>query len=301
MKKGILLICLSLLCSITIMSQESSSNKINDWITKNNISIRKSFDGTKNENKPAGISFQENHVTNSGFFNIDAAVKLNQLEFISDSRSSLILYPKIEWHKSTDSTDLKNKLDGGINIEYIPFGLKSPGLPANLPNKGLVVSPLIQGTSSFRRNFIQNSNEIKAVAQISFVSNYNFLPGTILRDKNRNFRLRYYPYLGIEHYRLFDFLNTGETAVLSTYFIRLFAEIWVLPQTLQLTIDGTYRQVLKSNSSIKTHLPLLLTSLYFYPGKQDNFAIGYEYSHGYNNDNSFNLIQLSSLKLAWKI
>lgn len=301
MRKTIFLTYLSLVSSINVMAQDSTFIKVTNWLTQNNVSVRKTFDGSKNENKPAGVSFQENHKSKNDFFNIDVAVKLSQLELLGNRKSSLIFYPKVEWHKSTDSTDLKNKLDGGINFEYIPFGLKSPNLPNGLPNEGLKISPWIQGTSSFKRNFISDANEMKIALQVSLVSNYNYLPGSNIRDSKGNFRLRYYPYLGFEHYRLPDFITKGKTETFSTYYLRLFSEIWILPQTLQLTVDGTYRQILNNKSSIKTHLPTLSSALYFYPGKQENFAIGYEYSHGYNNDNTFNLIQISSLKLAWKI
>lgn len=301
MRKKIFLLCASSLLSFNLFAQDSTLIKMQSWLTDNNFSIRKTFDGSKNENKPAGVSFQENHKSNNDFFNIDIALKLSQLELLENKKSSLIIYPKLEWHKSTDSTDLKNKIDAGINFEYIPFGLKAPNLPDGLPNDGLKVSPWFQGTSSFKRNFISNSNEMKFTFQVSLASNYQFLPGSEIRDSKGNFRARYYPYLGVEHYNLPNFNATGNTEIFSTYYFRLFSEIWILPQSLQLTLDGTYRQVLDNNTSIRKKLPLLSTSIYFYPGKQENFAIGYEYLHGYNNDNTFNLVQISSLKLAWKI
>ncbi|MBD8081982.1 hypothetical protein [Chryseobacterium caseinilyticum] len=219
---------------------------------------------------------------------------------MKNKKSSLIIYPKLEWHKSTDSTDLKNKLDGGFNFEFIPFGLKAPDLPAGLPNEGLKLSPWIQGTTTFRKNFISNAFETKLSAQLSLVSNYKYYPGSNIRDKKGNFRMRYYPYVGIEYYNIPDFIIKGNSETFSTYFLRLFGEVWITPQTLQITIDGTYRHIFSGKTSIRKDLPILATSLYFYPGRQENFAIGYEYLHGYSSDNTFNIVQISSLKLGFK-
>lgn len=281
--------------------QESIFGKTNDWLTDKNFSIRKTFDGSKNENKPAAFSFQENHQSRNDFINIDIAAKLSQLELLKNSSSVLIFYPKVEWHKSTDSSDLKNKLDGGVNFEYIPFGLRSPGLPDGLPNPGLKIAPWFQGTSSFKRNLVDKVNEAKLALQLSLASNYNFLPGANINDRKGNFRARYYPYLGIEYHRLPDLIAEGQTEEFSSYFVRLFAEVWLLPQTLQINLDGTYRKVLNNKTLLRTDLPVLAASVYLYPGKQQSFAIGYEYRHGYDADSKFQLVQMSSLKLAWKL
>ena len=146
---------LTLVISSSLMlAQDSCLIKASEWMTDKAISLRHSFDGSKNENKPASFSFKEDHKSDNDFINVDVAVKISDYEFLRNSRGSLLLYPKVEWHKSTDSSDLKNKLEGGINLEYIPFLMKSPDLREGLPNNGLKVVPWIQGTSSFKRNFI---------------------------------------------------------------------------------------------------------------------------------------------------
>lgn len=281
--------------------QNSTLIKINKYLKDKNFSIRKTFDGSKNENKPANFSFFENHNSNNDFLNLDIALKLSELELLTNSYSVLIFYPKIEWHKSTDSTNLKNKLEGGINFEFIPFGLKSPNLPSNLPNNGLKIAPLFLGTSSLKKNFIDNVFETKLSLQMSLVSNYKFFPGSNIRDKKDNFRARYYPYFGFEYNRIPDLISNGQVEEFSTYFFRFFTEIWILPQILQLNVDGTYRKIVNNNSIIRTNLPILYTSINIYPGKQELLGIGYEYTHGYEAGNKFELIQISSIKLICKI
>lgn len=301
MKKIVIIITLTILFSDHILAQDSTFIKINKWLTDNNFAIRQTFDGSKNENKPASISFQENHKATNDFFNADIAIKLSELELLNNKGSVLLFYPKVEWHKSNDSTDLKNKLDGGLNFEFIPFGLKAPDLPNGSPNGKFVIAPYFIGNSSFKRNFINNVYETKLSLQVSLSSNYKFLPGSSIRDKKGNFQARYYPYFGIEYNYMPDLVTKGQTEEFSTFFLRFFAEIWVIPQTLQVNIDGTYREVINNSTSLRTSLPILASSVYLYPGKQESLGIGYEYKHGYDNTGTFQLMQISSLKLSWKI
>lgn len=281
--------------------QDSSINKAIRWLMENNFSIRKTFDGSKDENKPASLMFRENHKTLNDFFNVDLGVKIAEFELLENTGSSLIFYPKVEWHKSTDSTDFKNKIDAGVNFEFFPFGLKSPHLGADLPNKGAVIAPWFQGTSSFKRNIIDKVFETKLALQMSFASNYDFLPGTPLRDKNHEFRLRYYPFFGVEYNRLPDLVSKGITEEFASYFIRIFAEIWIIPRTIQLNIDGTYRHIINNKSSIRTWLPIAKPSIYFYPGKQEVIGVGFEYRNGYDTDARFQLVELTSITLNVKI
>ncbi|MBD8081981.1 hypothetical protein [Chryseobacterium caseinilyticum] len=58
MKKLSFLIILMTFNMITY-AQDSTIIRIQDWLTKNNISIRKTFDGSKNENKPQDFLFRK--------------------------------------------------------------------------------------------------------------------------------------------------------------------------------------------------------------------------------------------------
>jgi hypothetical protein len=122
-----------------------------------------------------------------------------------------------------------------------------------------------------------------------------------LRDKKDNFRLRYYPYFGVEYNEMPDLITEGVTEEFSTFFFRFFAELWILPQTVQLNIDGTYREIINSNTSLRTSLPMFSSSINIYPGKQESLGVGFEYKYGYDTDSKFQLVQISSIKLAWKI
>lgn len=293
--KKIIIFSLLTLTSFKLYSQDSTDSKVLKWLENNKISIRKTFDGSKNENKPAALLFRENHKSANDFVNIDMAVKISELELFKHTNSPLIIYPKFEWHKSTDSTDLKNKLDAGVNFEFYPF-------PLNADNyKGVVMAPWFQGTSSFKRNLIDKVYETKLSLQVSFISLHKYYPGYKWRDKNKEARLIYYPYFGLEYNLLPDLLIKGTREEFSTYFMRIFVEVWIVPRTLQLNIDGTYRQIINNKSAIRTKLPIFNPSLYFYPGKQESIGIGFEYKNGYDTDSKFQLIQVSSLALNIKM
>ena len=289
-----------ILCLSRSNAQDSCLVKFSDWMSKNNISIRKTFDGSKNESKPASFAYQENYKSENDFFILDLGIKLSEIELLKDKSSSLIFYPKIEWHRSTDSTDLKNKLDGGINFEFLPFPLKSPDLNKELSNNGLIISPWFQGGLSFKRNLLTNVFETKLTGQISFMSNYKFLPGYLFRDKKYNFRGRYYPYIGIELNNIPDLISKGQTEKFSIVFVRLYIECWILPKSMEVIFDGVYRQNIENSSQLRKDLPFCSTSINFYPGKQEAFSIGYEYKHGFDSDSKYQLIQISSLKFNAK-
>jgi len=291
-----------ILASISSMGQDGNLKKLGSWLTDHKFSIRKTFDGSsKDEGKPASIMLKEDYKSTNDYLSIDLGAKISEWELLKNESGSLILYPKIEWHKSNDSTDKKDKLDAGINFEYYPFRLQAPNLPNGLPNKGLKLSPWFQGTSSYKRNFIDDVNELKASFQISLSSNYKFLPGTSMRDKNSNLRFRYYPYVGVEYNKIPDLIEKGKTEEFSTSVARVFIEIWIFPQRLQLNLDGLYRVNLKENSILRKEMPMVSPSLNFYPGKQEAFSLGIEYKQGYDSESKFKFVQIASFKLNAKL
>ncbi|MCP4122746.1 MAG: hypothetical protein GY751_13415 [Bacteroidetes bacterium] len=302
MKKAMILLIWTFWCS-SLVAQDSVLIKMTNWLEENSISIRKTFDGTNAENKPATFEYFRNHKSSEGNFNIDLALKVKEWDFLHRKNTILLLYPKFEWHKSTDTTNRKNKIKLGANIEYYPAQLKQPAgrLPAHLENPGIAISPWFQINNSAKRNFIDDVFEYSLKAQLSFSSNYEFLPGGMVRDKKENFRFRYYPYFGYEYDIVPDLLTDGETEKLSKYFIRLYLETWIFPESLQILFEGTYRQLINGPSEIRTKLPLLIVSANLYPGNQEAIGIGYEYKHGYDPDSKFSLIQISSIKLNIKI
>ncbi|TPN88751.1 hypothetical protein [Aquimarina algicola] len=269
----------------------SSQNKVANWFEKNNISIRKSFDGSMNENRPAAFSLYEDHKSSSDFFNIDIAAKISEIELLTHTKSVLLLYPVAEWHKSSNEADEKDIISLAVHGEYY-FG------------QSYMLKPYLLSNFSFKRNLLNGENEPRYVGQLSFVGDpeYSFLPGVSWRFKNENadYKGVYYPYFGYEYNEVPDLITSGETETFSALFARLFVEYWAMPQSIQFLFDGTYKRVLGDSTNLKKDLPILSLSLNYYPGKQQNVSIGATYRNGYDPNSRYAEIEITTVNLNIK-
>lgn len=283
-KRYIYSIIAFLFLSSISFSQSKKDDDKSSWF-KDNVSIRKTFDGSKNEKKPAAFTLFENHKSDNDYFSADIAIKFIEWELFGNSNQILTLFPVIEYHKSSNEEDEKDKLSVGLNGEYY-FG------------ENLTLKPYLLSNFVFKRNLLENKNELKYTAQFSFFSLKKGFPGATWRfnDKESNYRGTYYPYLGFEYNEIPNLLVDGTTEHLSNLFVRLFVDFWFLPQTVQVIFNGTYRNLL-SEENIKDDLPLLNLSLNYYPGKQENISIGVDYKNGYDPEAKYNLVETTSLNL----
>ncbi|PCJ94781.1 MAG: hypothetical protein COA50_10330 [Flavobacteriaceae bacterium] len=254
---------------------------------KDNVSIRKTFDGSKNENKPATFSLYENHKSDNDYINADVAIKIKEWELFEDSGTVLTLFPVAEYHRSTNENDKKDKLSAGLNTEFY-FGSKW-----NL-------KPYLLSNVAFKRNFMEGINEIKYVGQISLFGTKPGQPGYKWRFDNdgADYRGTYYPYLGYEYNEIPDLVTEGTTEIMSAIFFRVFLEHWFSPKSVQVTIDGIYRNLISTNA-IKNDLPLINIALNYYPGNQSHISIGLDYKNGYDPDSKFTHVEITSLNLKF--
>jgi hypothetical protein len=268
--------------------QDSTSSKKQKDFFKN-IKIRKTFDGSVEENKPASFNLFENHKSSNDFFNVDIALKIIEFELLEDSDMTLTLYPVAEWHKSTNEEDEKDKLNFGLNSEYY-FGIDWK------------LKPYILSNFVFKRNLLDNINEVKYVGQLSFFSTETGYPGAkwVFDDKT-TLKGIWYPYIGYEYNEIPDLITEGSTESFSLIFIRIHLEYWFLPNTIQLVFNGVYKNTLNTSDELKSDLPLGDVSLNYYPGKQDKVSIGIDYQNGYDPDAKFQQIEVTSLSLKIKL
>ncbi len=261
--------------------------KKTSWF-KDNVDIRKTFDGSKNENKPATFALYENHKSNNDFFSADVAIKFIEWELLQNSRSIITLFPVIEYHRSSNDDEKKDKLSAGLNGEYY-FG-------SNWNLKPYLLSNFV-----FKRNLLENINEIKYVAQISFFGTKPGQSGFKLRfdNKQKDYRGMYYPYFGYEFNKIPDLISEGNTESISFLFFRLHLEHWISFKAIQIIANGIYRSLISDNT-LKEDLPLLNLSLNYYPGNQDNISIGLDYKNGYDPGSKFTQVEITSLSLNIK-
>jgi hypothetical protein len=266
------------------VKQDTLSSKKSSWF-KDNVSIRKTFDGSKNENKPSTISLFENHKSSNDFLNIDIALKINEWEFLENLNSILLFYPVMEWHKSTNEEDEKNKLSFGLNGEFYM-------------GRDWKLKPYVLSSLTLKRNLIDNVNELKYVGQFSLFSLKKGYPGADwVFDNKTDFKGRWYPYIGYEYNEIPDLIVEGNTEKFSMFFLRIHLEYWFSPKTVQFIFNGIYRNALNTTENIKNDLPLLTSSINYYPGKQENISIGLDYQNGYDPDSKFQQIESTSLNL----
>lgn len=254
----------------------------------NNVSIRKTFDGSKNENKPATFALFEDHKSSNDFISADIAVKISEWELLQDSPSSLSFFPVVEYHRSSNENDEKDKLSVGLNGEYY-FG------------NNWSLKPYLLSNLAYTRNLLEGVNEIKYVSQFSFFGTKKGQPGHKFRFDNEvaDYKGTYYPYFGFEYNEIPDFVLDGNTEKISAVFFRIFLEYWLAPKSIQFIGNGVYRNLISTSSMVKKDLPLLNLSLNYYPGGQDKISIGIDYKNGYEPSANYALVESTSLSLKF--
>ncbi|WP_020539310.1 hypothetical protein [Lewinella cohaerens] len=297
----LLLFCMSFVLSLGLLAQEGEKN-FSEWIEGNGISLRKSFDGSKDEQKPATFGLLNDLQSSNDYFNVDVALKITEIGLIQKGKSNLIFFPKIEYHRSSNITKEIDKFELGINAEYVPFQRKAePGvIPHNLPNLGVIFSPWVNIQYSTKRNFLTSEYEEAAALILSISSNYKYLPGRSVRDENGEFIFRYYPYIGFEYNSVPQFTDKMYGADYTSILLRMFFEYWVVPRDVQLTFDWQYRRNYSDAEELRKHVQFIALSTNFYPGKQENVGLLVEYKRGYLADTGFEFINRYSVNVAVK-
>lgn len=258
----------------------SETKEKENWFKRNNVEVRQTFDGSTNEKKPASIVFFKDHESGNDFFNIDLAVKLTEWE----SKNELFLiYPVLEWHKSSNKEGEKDKLSAGINTE---------SLIGNGEAQPYIVTNLI-----LARNFLDNVSEFEFSSKFTLLGiNNKFMPGYQTRFNNYTYTFRYYPYLGYEYHIIPELISVSETEKFSMFFLSFYADLWIdKTNTFQIIAEGTYRNTMNTIQGIRKDLPIVDVSFNWYPLSQDNFSIGINHRNGYDPDSKYQKVQITSI------
>ncbi|WP_124559049.1 hypothetical protein [Pedobacter sp. KBW01] len=304
MKKLSMTIVIILLCTFTVFAQEEVDktkpdpptfvlkiNKITKWLENEGFQIRRSFDGTKSETKPAAIAWNSDYENEKFYTVIDAGIKLIDFELLPNSKIIWIAYPKTEWHRNTidDVTKTKNNLSGGLGTEL-------------LYNGGHWYSrPVITGSFDYKKDFVKN---LKTIQYNIFASlqGYNVgEPGGQVKTGDDELIFRYYPYTGFEQYRSLG--ESGQKA--SIWANRLYIEFFPISnkayQYVQLTVDYTYRKVFSDNLYNNGNMKWLMLGLNFFPSGKTNLGLGLDYSQGEDPTSNFVKTKLLALGIKLKI
>ena len=298
MKAKILVLALLFIC-FKVIAQDSINKKTiyKTWFD-DHVKIRKTFDGSKNEKKPATLNIVQNNKSGSSFSNVDFALKVVDFELLDHDNILVEFFPVFEWHKSSKEGEEKDKVSLQFNTETTIEADK--------------IQPYILTNVALKRNFIDKVYELKFVGQLSFdgIPDKNsdgnsqnkefYLPGVQWRFNNEasDYKGMYYPYIGYEFDRIPNLFEEGETENISIFFIRLFIDYWLFPRQLQFIVDTKYRRVLNRDySKLKKDLPILDFSFNYYPAQQKKFSIGLNYRTGYDSDIKYQNIETTSISI----
>lgn len=268
-------------------------NKATSWLSKNGFQVRRSFDGAKEESKPAGISWNSDFENKKFYTIIDAGLKLSELEVFPNSEQVILLfYPKVEWHRNTinDDAKKKNNLTGGINTEF--FWLIADHW---------YTRPLITGSFDYKKDFVKDLRTTQTKGYLTFNGSRNGEPGAPVRNRTNAVVFKYFPYTGLEHYRSIG--QSGQKA--SMWSNRLYFELYPLSshqyQYIQLTFDYTYRKVFSDDLYNNGDMKWLSLGLNFFPGGNDKLGLGLDYSHGEDPTSNFVKTKLLALGIKLKL
>lgn len=272
----------------------SKINKTITWFSDTlGLQLRRTFDGSKNESKPASISWNADYEGKKHYNIVDAGLKLLSIEpFKKSAGVALLFYPKIEWHRNSISNNdkQKNNLTGGINTEFLwTFG------------DHWYENPYITGSFDYKKDFIKDLKTTQTKGYFTFSGSKEGSPGAVIRNKRKVMLFRYYPYTGLEYYR-----SIGESGQKASMWVnRLYFEFYPLSfkdySYVQLSFDYTYRRVFSDNLYNQGNMGWLLIGLNFYPTGKANLGLGLDYSQGEDPTSNFVKTKLLALGIKLKI
>jgi len=268
-------------------------NQASSWLSRNGFQVRRSFDGSKEEAKPAAIAWNSDYENKKFYTLIDVGIKLTELEVLPNSEQvALLFYPKAEWHRNTinDDAKKKNNLMGGINTEF--FWLIADHW---------YTRPLITASFDYKKDFVKDIKTTQTKGYLTFNGSKDGEPGAPVRNRTKAVVFKYFPYTGLEHYR--NIGTSGQKA--SMWSNRLYFELYPLSsyqyQYIQLTFDYTCRKVFNDSLYNQGDMSWFSLGLNFFPGGNEKLGLGLDYSQGEDPSSNFVKTKLLALGIKLKI
>jgi hypothetical protein len=256
---------------------------IGTWMKEHQISIRKTFDGTKEEQNPASLFWvHEPTGSDTNYSLIDVGVKVSEWEpsLGKCSTQQLIFYPVVEYHKSSAETKRQGKLSFAAKAEYRPKGLKLSGVNDTTPDTW-PIAPTFLFETKLAYDFVLKQVEQKLGLAVAPTSNLAWLPGSDWRSSSGAFLGRYYTYLGIEHFR---YGTSGADTTVTDVLLRLAVEAWPFAgldvRHFQLTFDAAYRHLFSDELLDDRNVTDLTFGANFYVDGFEHVGIGFDYARG---------------------
>lgn len=301
------LFLVSALCLIAMPVAAQAPDPIGTWISSRGIAVRKVFDGTREEQNPASIFLvREPRAQDPEFSIIDVAVKVREIEWNPWTSASILAYPVVDYHRSTNAAKLVNKSGGAGRIEFRPVGLSTPPpsgaagpMPAALGTYW-GVAPTFIFDAKLSRDWESKKNETKIALQVFPTTNIRGGPGSSIRRGDGTVVARWYPYAGVERY---DLRAASDTTFI-TGLGRLWLEIWPIatPQLrfLQVIVDATSRHRIGGDVTMPNQLSDLTVGGNLYLDGNGHVGLGVDYANGRDATQRFARRERTTLGLKVK-
>lgn len=282
---------------------EESENAVLAWLVENDFKIRKMFDGSRSEQKPANFTFIASEGERS-VYDVNVAIKASELELLPDwQQGILVVYPVVEWHRNTkESKQLEtNKFSLKANFELYwtrVIGRDEENIPilSNWAPHFFVFNELAwdfeagieeDGSKITKRN---NAHSLQFTID---GGDTRWGPHSVGLDEKEGFRFLYFPTAGVEFFNnsphVVDGMNT--TVDLSTFLVRIYFELYPLslqdPQRFQIVSTYTHRFRLGGTADFGDDFGHWSFGVNWYFDAKRRAGFGIDYENGRTDTNKF--------------
>jgi hypothetical protein len=287
-------------CLVQPALAQTSETPIVSWLEKNEVAIRKTFDGkSKEEGEPARVSYN-NPNTGRAFFLVDLAMKFSEWDVCANCiGKSVILYPVLEWHRSTSEFEEADKFKVGPSADLL-FG--------DLTKQLLAALFVVKG--NYERDAVKDTNSANASVLFGLMGGNKagggntWLPMSHVNDGNGDLLLRYAPYIGVEYYDnlVIEKKNLPTIPAISLTAVAAHLQVDLYPFNrptnpgwFEITTSYAYRRRTGGGDELGRHLALFSSSVNIYFDTPRHFALGYDYESGRSPKNNFDKQHSSSV------
>jgi hypothetical protein len=287
----LLLLCATPLAAQTPAGQPASEGQVIDWLKANDFSVRKTFDGkSKDESEPARFSYSKASGL-EGYWLVDLGIKIKEWELCDCTGKSLLLYPVVEWHKTTNTLDPLNKFKIGAALDTHWGDLRTQS-----------VAPVALFKASYERDALNDLNSqiysvLVGIQGVNKAGGGNtWLPMSHINDVNGNLVFRYAPFAGLEHFDNLKIdrkgLPTIDPTRLTAFSFHLQVDLYPLnrptnPGWLELVGTFAHRRKIGGDDTVEDSLSFVTASLNVYFDHGRHFAIGGDYEDGRSPKSNF--------------
>jgi hypothetical protein len=308
MKRTLLLLLIA--TSAAAQATPPPSSTIAGWLKAwqdKGLSIRQAFDGSKNESKPASISYLK------PLYTADIGVKFLEWDPLKNSTTmTLPIGPSLEWHR-TNTPKKANTLAAKLNMDlavgqlrgYLPDGTPAPN-PAGIPQHDIGL--LFSLKPGYTRDVLAHSDGGEHLFSFTPVSNKNHYPNAINVDTNGRHLWRYAPSIGAEYFGNKDLFDRADieqkTADITFARARLLLIAWPFNENMEdrneISADLTYRHHV-GGQEVFSNTHYLAVQLAHYLDKKRTIGVSVEYDHGRDPNQKFQNLKQGKLALRFSL